>query len=105
MHLLTTAGAGRRTRRALLAAVLAAGAPASGAVAHPGAVPTCFGESGFDIVGTGQNDTRVGTPGHDRIYGLGDDELYAGAGDDALDGQEGTDSCENGERDQGCELP
>ena len=100
MHLPTTAGAGRRTRRALLATVPAAGALAGGAVAHPRAAPTCFGESGFDIVGTSQDDTLVGTRpdriyggrGADRVYGLGgDDPLCGGAGPDLIDGAGGID--------------
>ena len=101
MHAFTPAGAGRRARRTLLAAAVTAGALATSALATPGGAPTCFGESGFDVVGTRDSDVLVGTPGPDRIYGGGgadriyglggDDLLCGGAGSDIVDGAGGTD--------------
>lgn len=68
----------------LLAAAVTAGALATSALAHPSAAPTCFGESGYDIVDTSNDETLVGTPGPDRIYG------GRRLGIDTLDGQDGT---------------
>ena len=77
---------GARAAPALILAALAAGAVATSAPAAPGRASDCFGESGFDVFGTKNDDVLVGTPGPDRIYG--------GRGHDR-----------GGERNQGCEQP
>jgi hypothetical protein len=58
----------RKTRLFALAALTGASL-SSGALAAPGGEPTCFGESGFDVVGTRHADFIVGTPGPDRVLG------------------------------------
>jgi len=52
---------------------------------------------GFDLDGTGQDDTITGTNTTDRIKGLdGNDTLIGGAGNDILDGGAGTDQLQGG---------